>query len=574
MNDLDPVICVKGCESLGLIGNNISSALIDNNGGVLWASFKKERFRPEIMAWTDCVYLNKCLTIEWKDSEETKQYYVRDTAILVTVMKSHKAEIKIYHYYPRKINEKVENVLIQEIKLIHGNPKIKIALDMTPKSKPLEKITNNEQSINNDFYSLKVTQTGIVEKIINDEEFELKQDLTVIFGTHNKYTHSSDMLKNTWNYWSDQLSKVTIPQYITPKVQSELRRAIIQLSHCQCPDTGYVFKSAAKRIENKDKSFYYVPNRQMDFIKTNQFIAVCELLQNFTPMKRCTNFLKMLTDHMIFTQTDSAVELIKIQESLKIKKLKQKSFPDLVHKDFEVISSYVLLVVSVANIDGRMLEGINDPLKMCVELCDYMIKRWLFYVEGYAKRVILQGGVKMAYVFKAIVTLHNWLITQNLEKLYLGDKTNDWQSKLIRIKDQILESCWCSLNNCYTTALLFNNIDKYKLNVNPFVFLYPKYGICNTDDKYLENSIKIIEEKTVDYFFERQKDDIENLYANITVENYLYVEYLCAINKKDKAWRIYNKIQNLNVVDYLKPNINSICAFVSCTLYMANFMKI
>ena len=72
----------------------------------------------------------------------------------------------------------------------------------------------------------------------------------------------------------------------------------------------------------------------------------------------------------------------------------------------------------------------------------------------------------------------------------------------------------------------------------------------------------------MDYFFERQKDDIENLYANITVnfyfiiyikvENYLYVEYLCAINKKDKAWRIYNKIQNLNVIDYLKPNINSI----------------
>merc|ERR1711916_240780 len=97
MNDLDENLSVRGCEKLGLIGNNTCSALIDKKGGVLWATFKKARLRQDVDLLTDMQFLNKFLTIEWKDREETKQYYVRDTAILVTKMKSPSAEIMIYH---------------------------------------------------------------------------------------------------------------------------------------------------------------------------------------------------------------------------------------------------------------------------------------------------------------------------------------------------------------------------------------------------------------------------------------------------------------------------------------------
>lgn len=121
MNDLDENLSVRGCEKLGLIGNNTCSALIDKKGGVLWATFKKfilksiylrARLRPDVDLLTDMQFLNKFLTIEWKDREETKQYYVRDTAILVTKMKSPSAEIMIYVF----IKFNTESIIILEKK--------------------------------------------------------------------------------------------------------------------------------------------------------------------------------------------------------------------------------------------------------------------------------------------------------------------------------------------------------------------------------------------------------------------------------------------------------------------------
>ena len=41
MNYLAKNISVRGCEKLGIIGNGISSAIVDKSGMIEWASFEK-----------------------------------------------------------------------------------------------------------------------------------------------------------------------------------------------------------------------------------------------------------------------------------------------------------------------------------------------------------------------------------------------------------------------------------------------------------------------------------------------------------------------------------------------------
>lgn len=96
MDNLDDNLTIRGVEPLGIIGNGSGFGIIDKDGGVSIATFLKTENKKWRTLGEKTVFISDFLKIDMEGKIETKQFYVKDTAILVTKMIGVRDAIKIY----------------------------------------------------------------------------------------------------------------------------------------------------------------------------------------------------------------------------------------------------------------------------------------------------------------------------------------------------------------------------------------------------------------------------------------------------------------------------------------------
>lgn len=174
MSYFDSNLAVRGSEEIGLIGNGCGYGIIDENGGVLMATFSK------FVDTTNEVkrkFQNELFKIDMEGKTETKQFYVRDTAIFVTKIIGLRDEITIHHYYWKRLGHKCDDILMQEIAINRGQPQITITLTPKIDGKVLKAEDTFDHSVRYRDYVLSVSQGKIVNYIVDSKTFELKKKI-------------------------------------------------------------------------------------------------------------------------------------------------------------------------------------------------------------------------------------------------------------------------------------------------------------------------------------------------------------------------------------------------------------
>merc|ERR1711991_482640 len=260
------------------IGSGHCSAIINEEGNAIYASFEKICYYPNEDITKNKIFVNEFLQISFDGKKYTKQFYIKNTAILVTKIICRFSETKVYQYYPRKMGCSPENMFVQEIIIVRGNPKIKIFI------KENHFTTKRRLTLTSKSFTLSVTQPHLIDKIIQKKQIVLKDNLTITFGLNGHKPYSNKMRSDTLQFWLNHNSRLKSIKNFSEEITDELIRASIQSSHCQCLNTGYIFTAAGRMDINPDGTTTCYPTGRISMAHANKYIGICEKLGDQDPI--------------------------------------------------------------------------------------------------------------------------------------------------------------------------------------------------------------------------------------------------------------------------------------------------
>ena len=250
---------MKNSLELGLIGNCHIGALINNQAEFIWYCLPRFDGDPVFNS-----LLNEhpdregygYYVIELLEKEATEQFYMANTAVLVTrLTDKHGAVIEItdfaprFHQYGRMF---MPIMVIRRIRRIHGTPRICIRV------RPTYEYGSNRCSITHGSnhiryvapsWILRLTTDISVTAILEETPFFLEDTATLILGPDETIPDaigelSRRFLEETITHWHDWVRDLAIPY----EWQEEVIRAAITLKLNTFEDTGAIIAAMTTSI--------------------------------------------------------------------------------------------------------------------------------------------------------------------------------------------------------------------------------------------------------------------------------------------------------------------------------------
>jgi GH15 family glucan-1,4-alpha-glucosidase len=250
---------MKNSLELGLIGNCHIGALIDEQAEFVWYCLPRFDGDPVFCSLLkehpDREGSGYC-AIELLDMVESKQFYLANTAVLVTrLTDKHGAIIEVtdfaprFHQYGRMF---MPIMIIRQIRRIQGTPRICIRI------RPTYEYGSNSCAITHGSHHiryvapswiLRLTTDVSVTAILEETPFFLEDTATLIFGPDETITDtigelSRRFLEETIVHWHDWVRDLSIPY----EWQAEVIRAAITLKLNTFEDTGAIIAAMTTSI--------------------------------------------------------------------------------------------------------------------------------------------------------------------------------------------------------------------------------------------------------------------------------------------------------------------------------------
>jgi len=262
---------MKNSLELGLIGNCNIGALINEQAEIVW--FCLPRFDGDpifcslLNEHTDREGLGYC-NIELLDKVESKQFYLANTAVLITLhTDKHGAIIEItdfaprFHQYGRMF---MPIMLIRRIRRIQGTPRICIRIRPTYEYGSYGcTITHGSHHIRYvaPSWIMRLTTDISVTAVLEETPFFLEDTSTLILGPDETIPDaigelSRRFLEETIAHWHDWVRDLSIPF----EWQEEVIRAAITLKLNTFEDTGAIIAAMTSSIPEAANS-----NRNWDY---------------------------------------------------------------------------------------------------------------------------------------------------------------------------------------------------------------------------------------------------------------------------------------------------------------------
>lgn len=250
---------MKNSLELGLIGNCQIGALINEQGEIVWCCLPRFDGDPVF-----CSLLNEhpdgegsgYCTVELLDHVSTEQFYIPNTAVIVTRMTDkHGAIIEItdfaprFHQYGRMF---MPMMIIRKIKRIGGTPRICVRV------RPMYEYGSHPCSVTHGSHHiryvapawvLRLTTDVSVTAVLGETPFFLEDTATLILGPDETIQDaigelSRRFLEETIANWHDWVRDLSIPY----EWQDEVIRAAITLKLNTFEDTGAIIAAVTTSI--------------------------------------------------------------------------------------------------------------------------------------------------------------------------------------------------------------------------------------------------------------------------------------------------------------------------------------
>ncbi len=286
-----------GNLDLGLIGNCCIGALIDKRAKMVWCCLPRFDGDPVFHQLTGSASGNPddgAFSFELTDFKSSEQFYVRNTAILKTLLHGESGSVEVTDFVPRFYTRNRPfrpQTLIRTLAVINGRPRLRIKL--RPRFNYGQAAPSIISGSNHIRYAgpdltLRLTTDAPLDYIKQETAFTLTGPLSFVLGPDETLSGSpteiarsfEEQTDHYWRNWSLRLA-------LQPEWQDAVVRAAITLKLCSYEPTGAIIAAmttsipeAPRTARNWDYRFCWVRDAYF-VIRALTSLAAGRTLENY-----------------------------------------------------------------------------------------------------------------------------------------------------------------------------------------------------------------------------------------------------------------------------------------------------
>lgn len=552
---------------LGVVGNCQTAALVDRSGRIVWWCCPAFDSNPVFSRLVSGAEEKGFADIVLDGAQETSQYYIRNTAILVTeVQSSNGDKLRITDFAPRfRRFERFFHPpqIVRRIEPLAGLPRIKIRCRPTfAYGRPADRPTSGSHHVR---YSggneaIRLTTDAPVAHVLTETAFILNQPITLILGPDEPIESgvnrtSREFMDRTREHWVEWVRGIAVPL----EWQDQIIRAAITLKLCHFDDTGAVVAALTTSIPEvagteRNWDYRYCWLRDVFFV-----IRALNRLGATQTMEGYLNYVANIA-------TGTQRFLRPVYSLVHDQPLPEWMAPDLAgfqgmgpvrvgNEATEQIQhdSYgsIILAASQMFLDQRL------PNRGDIELF-----RRLEPLAQQARRLVMEPDAGMwEYRSRKRVHTHSaamcWVACDRMyriaQRIGIPDQAAEWRASAEDLKALILAKAWNEQRRALVGAFDHPDLDAS-------VLLLPELGLLPaTDERFVLTCRAIGRELNRNGYIMRYvaEDDFGHPETAFLVCQFWYCDALAAIGRKDEAREIYSDIlRNTTSLGMLSEDIH------------------
>lgn len=538
---------------MALIGNCTIGALIDERATITWGCFPRFDGDPVF-----CSLLRESddygfSSVELADCERIEQYYLENTAILITRMYDHHGgAIEVTDFAPRfgqfgRIFRPM--MLIRRIKRISGSPRLTLRLRPACDNgagRPDITWGSNHIRYQAPAFTLRLTTDASLTAILQETTFFLEDMVTLLLGADETVHESVDevghrFLEETARYWSDWVRSLAVPF----EWQEAVIRAAITLKLNTYDDTGAIVAAMTTSIPEAAGS-----GRNWDYrycwLRDSYFVV------NALNRLGVTRTMESYLAYIVNVAANSGGELLQPVYGIDGRsELDEREIPalsgyrgmgpvrvgNLAYRQVQhdVYGSAILASTHIF-FDRRLTRRGDEALFRRLEHLGHQAIRC--YDQPDAGLWELRGSARV-HTFSAVMC---WAACHRLaliaDRLGLAERARYWNEQALLIHEAVSRRAWCEKRGAFASTFEGEAMDASLL-------LLAEVGFLDTSDPRFGATVDAVEKdlRRGDFIFRYvEKDDFGEPENAFLVCTFWYVNALAALNRREEARALFEKL--------------------------------
>lgn len=537
---------------LGVIGNGSFGALVDKQGRVVWSCLPAFDGDPAF-----CALLSPRdhdggdFSIELEDFVDSEQSYLKNTAILRTVLRDrHGGAVEIIDFAPRwrRYDRFYRPVMmIRQVIPLSGSPRIRVRLrplaDWGGRVPDSTWGSNHMRWLLPDF-TLRLTSDVPVRFIRDESSFVLSHPVNLVLGADESLTRSvagfvREARERTADYWYEWVRYLSIPL----EWQDAVIRSAITLKLCQYEDSGAIIAAMTTSIPEAPNT-----SRNWDYrycwLRDAAFVV--RALNRLGATRTMEGFLRYIFNIATGDGTLQPLYGIGFEEQLHEHEVEtlsgyrgmgpvRRGNLAWIQKQHDVYGSVVLASTQLF-FDQRLVDpGNADTFRRLEPLGE----------RAFALHDQPDAGL---WEFRSRAEVHTytsvmcWAACDRLSKiaarLQLDERTAHWRQRADAVKARVLTEAWSEERGHFTDTFGGERLDASLL-------LLSDIGFIAADDPRFIATVEAIGRflRRGDALFRYiAPDDFGTPETSFTLCTFWYIDALAAIGRTEEARGLFERI--------------------------------
>ncbi len=556
---------------LAVIGNSSFSALIDQQGRIVWSCLPRFDSDPVF-----CSLLNGgpendgvgYFEIGLEDFSHSEQRYLQNTAVVVTTLfDDHGSAVEITDFAPRfkQLGRMYRPIMtVRQIKPVIGSPRVRVRL--RPASdygahRPEQTHGSNHIRYVTPEITLRLTTDVPISFVLEEVPFVVEEPFTLILGPDETLFRSiretgREFLEKTIEFWHEWTRFLSIPF----EWQDEVIRAAITLKLCAFEESGAVIAAMTTSIPEAPGS-----ERNWDYrycwLRDAYFVV--HALNRLGATRTMEDFLRYITN-IAASATDGHLQ--PVYSIILEARLTEREEPRLRgyrgmgpvrvgNQAFEHIQNDVYGSIIMAATQMFFDQRLEQQGTIRV------FER-LEAIGEQAVRVFDQPDAGL-WEFRTIAKVHTfsavmcWAACDRLARvadhLRMQSRATYWRQHADHIRDVIDREAWNAEMNSFTESFGGSDVDASLL-------LLHHQGFLEADDPRFAGTMAAIEDrlKIGDYLLRyAAPDDFGVPETAFTICTFWYIDAMAALGRTEEARELFEKVLACrNHVGLLSEDLN------------------
>lgn len=536
---------------MGIIGNCSYLAYINTSADISWMCWPGFDSPPVLFSLMD-KERGGSFSITPSKKHVSKQYYIRNTNILVTEFHAEDGVFKVIDFAPRfeLFNRTHRPISVfRKIQRLEGNPLIKVSCH--PKAFPSgETITpvigSNHINYKTSDLDLRLTTDISKHRIIDNTSFALTQDHYLAFTWGGNHLEApleetyEDFYNKTVHYWISWIRKTNLPSIY----QEEIIRSALILKMHQDEDSGAIIASGTTSLPEYPSS-----GRTWDYrfcwIRDSYFtLSALYSLGHFSEIEKYSHFIQ----NIALQETQTIHPVYKINSKAPTPEIE---FPNLdgylgekpvrlgnaaYHQVQNDSYGQILLSLLPLYVDQRVHHYNSKPSKKLIHKLLSLIETnlgktdagiWEYRNQSYTNcsTALFQWAGAMA-AKKIAIKLEDSELESHADKVILGARS-------------VIESCYSPDKKYYQMAKEADVFDASLFLLSCLNYLSPNTEKLRDHTEALKKHLDAGDGLFYRY---RHLDDFGETHAAFLVCSFWFIEALCNFGKHEEAKAYLDKV--------------------------------